>query len=661
MLVVITPPKASRYEAKIANQLFEEGLHTLYLRLPNAEVDRYVVFLEEISPRHHHKIVLCDHYELLEQFNLGGIYVSSPRREYPLPPLAPHQIVSTGIHSLNELSGLSFTPDIVLLSPVFDSISKVGYCADPQLSQLKEQLSLLPIPVLAMGGVTSDNVDRCYELGFDGVAVLGDIWGEKGREVARFRAYSDPAMLSLAGHDPSGGAGIIADARVAESLGVRCVTIPATLTVQKKDAFQSSMAVDDGVIKDNLTLNIKDCNIRVAKVGMVSSPDALSRMVQEMKSQGIMRIIWDPIISATSGKQQILQPHACPDIKELMRSIFLVTPNLPECKIWFGSDKEEVLQGIVDDTGCSILLKGGHREPSSEKAIDILYRPHQEPISFTVPRYGSPKHGTGCALSSAIASFLALGRNLPNACREAQRLVSGMMTSHRGLLPAVRCFTGKRWDKKNLLRHHKLQYITNTDDADLLMKRCRAVLEGGGRWIQLRLKDATTEERTLLGHRLRSLCDLYDAVLIIDDDVEAVLRTGADGVHLGREDMSPLMARQILGDGKIIGSTCNTVDDVLRAYHCGSDYIGAGPFRTTVTKKKLAPILGGEGLRDLVMFNRSLRYPMPMVAIGGITLSDTEAVMATGVSGIAVSGVLDTSNDMRDVCRRFISQIGESP
>lgn len=659
MQVVITPPKASRYEARIADKLFEEGLHTLYLRLPDEGMDKYVAFLEEVSPRHHHRIIICDHYRLFDEFNLGGIYVSSSKRHLPLPALASHQTISIGIHSLDELSDLPFTPDFVLLSPVFDSISKVGYRANAWLSELKERLEALPMPILALGGVTSENIGRCYELGFDGAAILGDIWEKKGCELSRFRAYADPEILSIAGHDPCGGAGIIADARVAESLGVRCVTIPATLTIQRKDLFRSSIPTEEGYIADNLALNLAGNHIRVAKIGMVASLQVLSHMIKEMKARGVKHIIWDPIISATAGEQPILRPDGSNEIIELMRSIYLITPNLPECKAWFGSTTEDKLQSIADETGCHILLKGGHDTGASEKVSDTLIRPYHSPITFAVARYGSPKHGTGCTLSSAIASYLAQGYNLPKACQEAQRLVSGMMSSHTGLLPAV----GRKLErraKERLLRYHKLQYITNTDDSDLLMARCRAVLEGGGRWIQLRLKDGTTAERIALGHRLRQLCDQYDAVFIIDDDVEAVLCTGADGVHLGREDMSPLEARKLLGEGKIIGATCNTCDDLLKAYHCGSDYVGVGPFRMTTTKKKLAPILGTGGLKALAAFNRTLRYPMPMVAIGGITPEDIGTIMGTGISGIAVSGVVDISEDISGTCADFVTQIENS-
>lgn len=152
MQVVITPPEASRYEAEIADKLFEEGLHTLILRLPGKGVDKYVSFLEEVSSCHHHKIIISDHYGLLEDFDLGGIYVPSSKRHLPLPIIASQRIISTSIHSLDELSDLPFTPDFALLSPVFDSISKSGYLANAQLSQLKERLAAIPTPILAMGG-----------------------------------------------------------------------------------------------------------------------------------------------------------------------------------------------------------------------------------------------------------------------------------------------------------------------------------------------------------------------------------------------------------------------------------------------------------------------------------------------------------------------------
>ena len=122
--------------------------------------------------------------------------------------------------------------------------------------------------------------------------------------------------------------------------------------------------------------------------------------------------------------------------------------------------------------------------------------------------------------------------------------------------------------------------------------------------------------------------------------MELVRELGADGVHLGLKDMPVREARRILGDGFIIGGTANTFAHVMMHYEASANYIGCGPFRFTTTKKNLAPILGLEGYRSITEQMRSHGINIPVVAIGGIEAADIPAILATGVNGIALSGVV---------------------
>jgi thiamine-phosphate diphosphorylase len=185
-------------------------------------------------------------------------------------------------------------------------------------------------------------------------------------------------------------------------------------------------------------------------------------------------------------------------------------------------------------------------------------------------------------------------------------------------------------------------------------------LEGGCQWIQLRMKDASEEEVLKTAKSTRKLCRKYGAVFILDDYVELVERTGADGVHLGKDDMPIDKARRLLGKDKIIGGTANTFEDVKRIYSAGADYIGCGPFRFTTTKKKLSPILGLDGYRRIIEQMNAYRINLPVIAIGGILLPDVSDIMQTGVSGIAVSGaILNADNDNSPVAtmKRFINEL----
>ena len=205
-----------------------------------------------------------------------------------------------------------------------------------------------------------------------------------------------------------------------------------------------------------------------------------------------------------------------------------------------------------------------------------------------------------------------------------------------------------------------IQFITHTNERYDYLDGVQMALEGGCRWIQLRMKDASEETFLKTAETTRVLCKQYDAVFILDDHVEWVEKIGADGVHLGKDDMPIDKARQLLGKDKIIGGTANTFEDVKRIFLAGADYIGCGPFRYTTTKKKLSPVLGLDGYRQIISQMKTLGINLPVIAIGGILLSDVADIMTTGVSGIAVSGGVLTANNGNDpiiTMTRFINKL----
>jgi thiamine-phosphate diphosphorylase len=164
------------------------------------------------------------------------------------------------------------------------------------------------------------------------------------------------------------------------------------------------------------------------------------------------------------------------------------------------------------------------------------------------------------------------------------------------------------------------------------------------------MKDATDEEVLAVGAEVHRLCRKYGATFIVDDRVGLVGPLGADGVHLGKNDMAPSEARKILGD-KIIGATANTMEDVERALAEGADYLGIGPFRFTTTKKNLAPVLGLDGYRRIM----ARKIPVPVVAIGGILLDDLRDLKTTGVTGVAVSGLILNSTNPEETTRQILN------
>ena len=202
-----------------------------------------------------------------------------------------------------------------------------------------------------------------------------------------------------------------------------------------------------------------------------------------------------------------------------------------------------------------------------------------------------------------------------------------------------------------------IQFISHQNDRYSYLDGIHLALEGGCKWVQLRMKDATDDEVRPIAIEAQRLCREKGATFIIDDRVALVKELHADGVHLGKEDMPIAEARQILGDDYIIGGTANTLDDVRRHYASGANYIGCGPFRFTTTKKRLSPILGLDGYKSIVEGMKREGIDLPIVAIGGITADDVPSILATGVTGIALSGAILNANNPVDETRRFVGMV----
>ena len=197
----------------------------------------------------------------------------------------------------------------------------------------------------------------------------------------------------------------------------------------------------------------------------------------------------------------------------------------------------------------------------------------------------------------------------------------------------------------------KLQFITHFTGKYTYVDSARIALEGGCRWIQLRMKDVDDALFETTAVVVQRMCKEYGATFIINDNVALAKKIGADGVHLGKTDMSIAEARKMLGEHCIIGTTVNSCEDIL--YHLQGavpDYFGCGPFRYTSTKKNLAPVLGENGYRDILRMMCDGNVDIPLVAIGGIVKEDIPHLLECGVHGIALSGsVLNADDPLKEM------------
>jgi len=180
-LIVITSPSFLNDEIDSINALFQSGLEILHLRKPHSSKDEVETLLQSISPSFHNRIIVHEHFELVEQYGLKGVHLNGRN---PVAPQGYKGHISCSCHSLREAEERKLGCDYLFLSPIFDSISKEGYGAAYTAEDLKaaQQCGIIDDRVIALGGVCSDNIPQIKAFGFGGAALLGDVWGRQGED-----------------------------------------------------------------------------------------------------------------------------------------------------------------------------------------------------------------------------------------------------------------------------------------------------------------------------------------------------------------------------------------------------------------------------------------------------------------------------------------------
>ncbi len=647
-VIVITSPEKVEDETVVCNLLFSKGLEILHLRKPDADTSVYEDFIRRIEPHYRSRIVVHDHYHLAMQYHLRGIHLKSGQatryREFA------DLKISISCHSIKEIEALPFQAEYCFLSPIFDSISKPGY--QSHFEKLPN-LSGINIPVIALGGITPERLDLCRTAGFSGIAVLGYLWECPEEASSRFIRLNTPFVLSIAGFDPSSGAGVTADLKTIEANECYGMGVCTSVTFQNEDTYSGTHWMTLEEIIRQCELLFQHHRPEFIKIGLIQNFDILYQLIIWLKKQiPDVKIIWDPILKASTGHifHQKHQNH----LQEVLASIFLITPNTEELDQLFGGKINTAnLQQIAAEHNVNILWKGGHNKGpvSSDQLVtpDSIYCCSVQKSKYT-------KHGTGCILSSALLAHLARGESLEDSCRKAQLYVSQTIDSNDSLLGY------HTLNKMNTIilptpRNLSVQYITAPKDGMSLCEQVEAVCRGGMRWVQLRMKGASIEDFLKTGRIVKEICQKYNALFIVNDNVEVALQLDANGVHLGKEDMNPLQAKKLLGKNKIVGATCNTWEDILLRQQQQVDYIGLGPYTFTTTKERLSPVLGLEGYRQVLKQMQASHIDIPVFAIGGIKENDIPDLMKTGIQGIALSGLIKNNNNITIKTKEIVSLI----
>lgn len=237
-------------------------------------------------------------------------------------------------------------------------------------------------------------------------------------------------MLTIAGFDPSGGAGLLADAKTFEALGVQGMGVCSALTFQNDKEFDKVRWIYAKEIIAQLEVLYRRFDIEWVKIGLIERIETLEHVVEWLKNKNPeVKIIWDPIWKASAG----FSFHDEMDsqrLVEICSKLFLVTPNMEEIHFMFpGTEPEEAAEAL--SYNCNVLLKSAYKEDNS--ITDILLSEGEKKF-LDGRRMASDKHGTGCVLSSALLAHLALGRNIHDACLQAKLYTEQFRASNETLL-----------------------------------------------------------------------------------------------------------------------------------------------------------------------------------------------------------------------------------
>ncbi|APW46466.1 bifunctional hydroxymethylpyrimidine kinase/phosphomethylpyrimidine kinase [Rhodoferax antarcticus] len=237
-----------------------------------------------------------------------------------------------------------------------------------------------------------------------------------------------PCVLSIAGSDSGGGAGIQADLKTFAALGCFGMTAMTAITAQNTCGVRAIHGVPPEMLRDQIDAVVDDIGVDAVKIGMLHSPKIVRTVAQAVARHALPHVVFDPVMVATSGAKLITDEAIGVLVAELFPRAAVITPNLDEAGLLVGQplhtlqDMHQAAQTLLGMGARAVLVKGGHL-PGNE-VVDLLLATDAEPLWMQAPRIHSfNTHGTGCTLSSAIAAHLALGLTLAEAVQQARSFV----------------------------------------------------------------------------------------------------------------------------------------------------------------------------------------------------------------------------------------------
>ena len=460
-----------------------------------------------------------------------------------------------------------------------------------------------------------------------------------------------PTVLTVAGSDSSGGAGIQADLKAIAACGGYGASVITALTAQNTTGVRAVEPVGAEMVRAQLDAVLDDLEVRAVKTGMLATSALVAEVAGALTARPPFPLVCDPVMVAKSG-DSLLTADAVDAVRGLLLPrATLLTPNTHEAGVLAGmpvrtlQEAAEAGRALRAMGASSVLVKGGHL--SGPRADDVLVTGEGVRVFEAERLDARHTHGTGCTYAAAIATFLAFGLPLPEAVGRAKRFLTEAirhgLAVGRGIGP-----TDPFWDRPRPAIHEgervgRLHVLSHPGDG-----LAGVAVEEGADVVQVRDKGATlTVDRVAAVRRAIAAARPRGVRVLVNDRVDVAAEAGADGAHLGRHDLAPEVARRLLGESALLGGTANSLEEALAWVERPVDYLGVGPVFGTQTKENAAPPLGLAALAAVV---RAV-HPLPVIAIGNVTPERVGEILATGAHGIAVSAAVARAADPRAAVR----------
>jgi hydroxymethylpyrimidine kinase/phosphomethylpyrimidine kinase/thiamine-phosphate diphosphorylase len=450
---------------------------------------------------------------------------------------------------------------------------------------------------------------------------------------------------------------------VIESLGCAAVGCAAVQTVQNSQGVVSAFPVDPALFAAQIDALLSDIRVSAVKIGALGGAEHVKMVSDAILKHNLRNVVLDPVIASTSGRGLIDSNGIRAILERLLPLTDLVTPNLDESEALTGfsvrspHDMERAAKELIRLGAGAALIKGGHLERAP---MDLLVcgsgeRGSVSPSSFSVVRFPHDRiesphtHGSGCFLSSAIASRLAQGDSLPQAVRAAGDFLHAafcrprIVGKGRGFpFPMEMPFL----QPKSISISGLYVVTASTFRGRSHEAVAAAAVAGGASIVQLRAKGLETSEIVAIAKRIVAITRPAGALFIVNDRVDVALAAGADGVHLGPDDLSPVDARRILGSSAVIGVSVSSIDEASQVAAFVT-YLGVGAIFGSKTKLDAGDPVGVKRIAEI-----HEAFPtIPIVAIGGIDASNIAATRLAGASSAAVISAVAAEDDMTQAAR----------